>query len=674
MADNILQEFLVDIGFKISGHAAVNQILDQNIVKLAEVGGSAMAAAAAVTAAVAKIADGMEKLYFASARTHTSVENIQAFGFAATQLGSSATAARASLENLANFLRSSPAASGLLASIGVQTVDAQGHQRDGTDIMTDLGKKFAAMPIWRAQVYASRLGIDQNTLFAMINGLGQLEQAYKQMWAAAGLDPTGGSQQAHDFMIQLRTLGETFDILAIKIEASLSGAIGGDLERFRMLLVSNFGNIADVIDTLARAFIVVSNLFMGTFMTLFQVLHQLYDAFQHLNPQTKQWVEGLLGLIAAWRALNFVFALSPIGRVIMLASALLLLYQDYETWKNGGKSLIDWSKWEPDINRVLAFIKTFLADLNSVVQAIGGWQTVFALFLTYFMVTWSAAIIARLGTILAMLAAVAAGSGAGGAAAGAAAGAGGAAAAAGGGSGLLGTVLGGAARLLGGAAAGAALYFNMPGSAQTGGALEDTGHFEPYGNNPMAQQVRDYLVSNYGWDTAQANGIVANMMAESSLDPTKVGDNGAAYGIGQWHATRQAEFQRLFHHSIIGSSLGEQIAFYNAELRGQTNDKQAAAAGRLLTAPGITSEDAGFDVSLLDERPAGGYTTAYQRGQMATSLGAHIGDVNHSTNVTQHNKVVIQAPSGQAKDIADVLSDVHKRLARNLNTAIDTGH
>lgn len=43
-----------------------------------------------------------------------------------------------------------------------------------------------------------------------------------------------------------------------------------------------------------------------------------------------------------------------------------------------------------------------------------------------------------------------------------------------------------------------------------------------------------------GFTHAQACGFVANHDAECSLDPTLVGDHGAAVGLGQWHSVRAA--------------------------------------------------------------------------------------------------------------------------------------
>lgn len=58
----------------------------------------------------------------------------QAIGYAASQAGSSAEAARGSLESLSRFMRNNPGAEGFLNRLGVQTRDASGNMRDMASI------------------------------------------------------------------------------------------------------------------------------------------------------------------------------------------------------------------------------------------------------------------------------------------------------------------------------------------------------------------------------------------------------------------------------------------------------------------------------------------------------------------------------------------------------------
>ena len=85
-----------------------------------------------------------------------------------------------------------------------------------------------------------------------------------------------------------------------------------------------------------------------------------------------------------------------------------------------------------------------------------------------------------------------------------------------------------------------------------------------------------------GWSAAQAAGIVGNQQAESTknINPAAVGDGGKAYGIAQWHAPRQQDFQTQMNKPIKGSSLQDQLEFVQWEL----NNTEKAAGNKLKAA------------------------------------------------------------------------------------------
>jgi len=171
----------------------------------------------------------------------------------------------------------------------------------------------------------------------------------------------------------------------------------------------------------------------------------------------------------------------------------------------------------------------------------------------------------------------------------------------------------------------------------------------PYKSGGTAQSKAMAYFQGQGWTKEQAAGLVANFMRESQLNPQAVGDKGAAYGIGQWHPDRQAEFARYFGHSIRGSSLEEQLAFSHLEL---TRGKERAAGERLRKA--TSYHEAGSVVSRYYERPAAADYEAAQRGALASrigeaSRGAHIETHIETVNVTSTASDL----KGTAKDFTD---------------------
>jgi LysM repeat protein len=123
------------------------------------------------------------------------------------------------------------------------------------------------------------------------------------------------------------------------------------------------------------------------------------------------------------------------------------------------------------------------------------------------------------------------------------------------------------------------------------------------GKTPASQQGRINDAMRYfesqGWTRAQAAGIVANLQAESGLDPgIQQHGGGPGYGLGQWEGPRQAAFARWAGHDIHGSSFNEQLRFVQYELT-----HSEAGAGNALR--GATSaSDAAAIVTRLYERPA----------------------------------------------------------------------
>lgn len=351
----LIKEFLVSLGFKI------DKVGLESFVK------GITAASSAVLASVTAIEDNLERLYFASQRTKASAENIRAFGFALGQMGSTAGAALETIENLARFMRNSPGASGLIQSLGVQTQNANGQLRDTSEILRDLGKQFAQMPYYRANAYAQALGIDEKTLMALRQGLGNFGNDYREMLAKAGLDLGDASKKSHEFMVQTRTLASAFAILGQKISASLSDQLTAYIRRFCEGLVDNFGKISEVIEKVTKGIIWLADIVSEMALRAMQVIETLVDFWNSLDDSTKKVVGSLALLVAGWKILNSVFLATPLGRLVLLGTALLALYDDYKTWKEGGKSLIDWSIWEEQIGKALFG----LSKLGHALRALG---------------------------------------------------------------------------------------------------------------------------------------------------------------------------------------------------------------------------------------------------------------------------------------------------------------
>jgi len=148
-------------------------------------------------------------------------------------------------------------------------------------------------------------------------------------------------------------------------------------------------------------------------------------------------------------------------------------------------------------------------------------------------------------------------------------------------------------------------------------------------NTAIARAAALTYFVGMGWTPAQAAGIVANLVAESDLNPAAVGDGGAAYGIAQWHPDRQANFSAIIGRDIHGSSIDDQLAFVHAELQ-----RWEKAAGDAL-ASCATAGDAGACVSRLYERPADREGEAAKRAALAEKIFAEYKGVSEPASRPQ---------------------------------------
>ncbi|MFM0306278.1 phage tail tip lysozyme [Paraburkholderia sp. RL17-383-BIF-A] len=122
-----------------------------------------------------------------------------------------------------------------------------------------------------------------------------------------------------------------------------------------------------------------------------------------------------------------------------------------------------------------------------------------------------------------------------------------------------------------------------------------------------------------GWSRQQAAGMAANLWTESLYNPAAVGDNGHAYGIGQWHEDRQANFKKRFGIDIRQSTLDQQLQFMNDELRNGT-EQRAGNALKLAASAG----QAGWLISHLYERPADDAGEAARRANSAAAIDSAV--------------------------------------------------
>ncbi|HHK5576999.1 TPA: hypothetical protein ACQUH6_001808 [Neisseria polysaccharea] len=201
-------------------------------------------------------------------------------------------------------------------AFGVALLNADGKARDLDSIMLDLSDRFSKMDRVQAYNLAKSMGLDDGTINTLMLGRAEME---KMLEMQRNLYRSGEKEiQVSRELTQARGyLNAQWDSL----KAMLADALAPVLLKI-IKMVSGF------VDYLMKHENSMKHVFEGLAFVLGAVLVPAFIA-------------------AAASLLAFIAPFAPfILTVGALGAAFLLLYDDYKTWAEGGKSLLDWKAFD----------------------------------------------------------------------------------------------------------------------------------------------------------------------------------------------------------------------------------------------------------------------------------------------------------------------------------------
>lgn len=200
------------------------------------------------------------------------------------------------------------------------------------------------------------------------------------------------------------------------------------------------------------------------------------------------------------------------------------------------------------------------------------------------------------------------------------------------------------------------------------------------GNTANGKQIADKLVG-MGWTPEQAAGIAGSFMQESGGSATALNQSSGAYGLGQWLGSRRKDFETWAGHPLEGSSLDEQLRFFQYEV---TNGKEQPAGRRLRAA--TTAAEAADIHSKYYERPGAFEANLARREMFANQIYAARSQIATASSSALAQPGATTTNVGGARSVQVTVGDVHvhsahdpqatakavkEELARHINNAID---
>lgn len=263
-------------------------------------------------------------------------------------------------------------------ALNVGVIKSNGELRNLDDILLDVSDSLSKMSRPQAYNFAKNMGFDDGTINMLLQGRREVEE-----YLALQKDIVVSSEQELEISRQLnkqnalvsrqweglKTLLANYLMpYALKFSETISGFLNY-LNRNRDTAVFVFKAIGTVIGvTLIPLALKAGAAFMGMFAPLF----------------------------------------GGVGLILLLAGAIAALYDDYDKWKKGEKSLFDWSEWDASITFVLEKLKAFKDWFKDTTIGkwftgqdgnLSSWKFSLAAFATWFGGKWVAGIVLGVGRI-----------------------------------------------------------------------------------------------------------------------------------------------------------------------------------------------------------------------------------------------------------------------------------
>lgn len=262
--------------------------------------------------------------------------SLQAWGGMAEMAGGSAEGMKGSLAGLSMGITrlttmGDTSVVPFFNAFGVALLNADGKARNLDSIMLDLSDRFSKMDRVQAYNLAKSMGLDDGTINTLLLGRAEME---KMLEMQRNLYRSGEKEIA----------------------------VSRELTRSRAYLNQQWDALKNMVaDALAPHLLRLVKLVSGFADYLMRNENTMKHVFEGLA-----FVLGAVLLPVLWSAVTALYAfIAPFAlaaaAVAALGAAFVLLYDDYKTWAEGGKSLFDWGAFA-------GYIKTSKVSVDSLTK------------------------------------------------------------------------------------------------------------------------------------------------------------------------------------------------------------------------------------------------------------------------------------------------------------------
>lgn len=216
-----------------------------------------------------------------------------------------------------------------------------------------------------------KMGYEYRIIAPAINKALVLRRELLKAYSAAGINITKVIQNSVKLNFSLAKTKFALEAIYKSVGSRFFGLLTQQSDAFRKKLYANLPQIQSVLERIIKFVFKAFEATVELGTRLGSILGRVYDFFVSLDKATDGWSTRILGVIAAWKLLNLGFLATPFGLIITGLTALLALWDDFKTFKEGGKSLIDWGSQTTQIMiGLVGVIGSVAAAIGSVIVAL----------------------------------------------------------------------------------------------------------------------------------------------------------------------------------------------------------------------------------------------------------------------------------------------------------------
>lgn len=346
---------------------------------------------------VTETADKFSELYNISTQIgNDSPEQLAALQYAFESAGVEVDTLNDSLANLTDYLGQAQMGEGegleAFQRLGINLKNSNGEAKTTLEIFDELQVKMQGLSRAQQVAYINMIGLDTSLIQGMTmerDELNNLKQFYLDTYAAAGVSIDEASKDAKEFKLSLTSLSSTFEVMKNAIGGKFLGTTRRTFEDLRRYLMNNVGAIVRIIQSLLKVVSSVTKAFLSIGKVILDTISGIMQWWDRQSTLFKGVIAAITAATGAVLLFNSAFMKSPIGKLLTIISIIGMLIDDFQTWKEGGNSLIGefiggfddlMNKIDGALGFFAPLIKLLISNLDTLTIGIGAAAVAFKLF------------------------------------------------------------------------------------------------------------------------------------------------------------------------------------------------------------------------------------------------------------------------------------------------------